>query len=338
MNLRHKNYHIFNEPYSKEDYFKKLEEYAFGNYKQFAEAKRTFSEDLRKKFPVRAIYQVNCENCEGDNHKNSKNLKYCFDCAACEDCAYGFQMDETYDSMDMTCMGYDRSEVCYQTIGCSGIFNCLACDSCWHGNDLWYCNLCFQSKNCFGCISLQHGEYCILNKKYSKEEYESLMPKIVENMKENNEWGKFFPPKLSAFNYNETVAHEYMPITEEEATKKGYKWKAKDKREYKKQEHAIPEHIKDVEKSIINQVLACVECGKNYKITSAELKFYKGLGIPIPRECPDCRHRHRIKLRNPRTLWKQNCSECGIEIQTAYSPDRPEKVYCGRCYRKAVYE
>jgi hypothetical protein len=39
-----------------------------------------------------------------------------------------------------------------------------------------------SSKNLFGCIGLRHEEYCILNKKYSKEEFESLRVKIIEYM------------------------------------------------------------------------------------------------------------------------------------------------------------
>ncbi|OGJ47022.1 hypothetical protein A2344_05795 [Candidatus Peregrinibacteria bacterium RIFOXYB12_FULL_41_12] len=307
-NLRHKEYHIFNKPYSREEFIKQLNSYGLNVYENFAKAEDFYKGEFRKKFPFRAVYQTNCENCEGDNHENSKNLKGCFDCTACEDCSYGFQMDETYSSMDLNCMGYDRSELCYQTIGCSGIFNCIACDSCWHDNDLAYCNSCFSSKDCFGCISLNKKSNCILNKQYSREEYEKLRLKLIGHMNQTGEWGDFFP--ISPFDYEESVANEYFPETQKSAKK--------------------------IQKPD-NDALVCVSCDKNYKLIPQELKFYAEMGIPSPRKCPACRHYARIELRNPRHLWDRACSKCGVAIQTAYTPDCPEIVYCEKCYLEMVY-
>ena len=336
-NLRHKEYYIFNKKYSKDDYFKQLESYKLGNYKNFSEAVEIFKKEFRNKFPVRGIYQINCENCEGNNLNNCKNLETCFDCTACEDCAYGYQMDETYDSMDMNCMGYDKSELCYQTIGCSGINNCITCDSCWHNNDISYCNLCFNnSHDCFGCISLNKKQYCIFNKQYSKEEYEKLMPQIIEHMKKTGEWGEFFPIKYSPFAYNETVAQEYFPLDKNEVLKKGYKWKEKDPKDYKPQTYDVPLNIKDVKKDIVREMLGCSDCGKNYKIIDKELEFYKKLNLPVPRKCPDCRHLERMTLRSPRKLWDRKCGKCKKEMKASYALDRPEKVFCQECFLKEV--
>ncbi len=336
-NLRHKEYYIFNKQYSKEDYFKQLESYNFGNYKNFSEAVEIFKTEFRKKFPVRAVYKVNCENCEGNNLNNCKNLRTCFDCTGCEDSAYGYQMDETYDSMDMNCMGYDKSEVCYQTIGCSGINNCIACDSCWHDNDINYCNLCFNnSSNLFGCISLNKKKYCILNKQYSKEEYEKLRTNLIEYMKKTGEWGEFFPIKYSPFAYNETVAQEYFRLDKSACLKNGYIWKEKDMKDYQKQTYKIPLDIKDVKEDILGEILACNDCGKNFKIIDKELAFYKKLDLPVPRKCPDCRHLERMILRNPRKLWDRKCDNCGKEIKASYSPELPERVFCEECYLNIV--
>ena len=45
-------------------------------------------------------------------------------------------------------------------------------------------------------------------------------------------YGEFFPSELSPFCYNETIAQEYFPLTKEEATEQGYKWKEKEERNY----------------------------------------------------------------------------------------------------------
>lgn len=50
-------------------------------------------------------------------------------------------------------------------------------------DELLYGIYCFATKNSFGCFGLQNKSYCILNKQYTKEEYEVLVPKIIEHMK-----------------------------------------------------------------------------------------------------------------------------------------------------------
>jgi hypothetical protein len=60
-------------------------------------------------------------------------------------------------------------------------------------------------------------EYCILNKQYSKEEYEALVPKIIEHMRTTGERGEFFDPSLSAFGYNETAAQDYFSLSRDAA-------------------------------------------------------------------------------------------------------------------------
>ncbi|MDR2189932.1 MAG: hypothetical protein LBP53_01790 [Candidatus Peribacteria bacterium] len=80
----------------------------------------------------------------------------------------------------------------------------------------FYCILCGNnSSNLFGCIGLRGKEYYILNKQYTKEKYEELVPKIIEKMKADEEWGEYFPASISPFGYNETLANEYFPLTEE---------------------------------------------------------------------------------------------------------------------------
>lgn len=321
-NLRHKQYMILNQQYSKEEYFKKLESFAFGDAKRFEEAKQFFRTDFRKRFPFRAFYESNCEDCSGNNNHNSKNLRNCFYCSDCEDCSYGYLMDNTFSSMDMNCMGYDRCERCYNTIGCTAVTNLLCCDSCWQSSDLMYCNLCFSSQNLFGCIGLYQKKYCILNKQYTKEEYEDLVVRIIGGMQGSalqsppqagEGWGEFFPPAISPYQYEETIAHDYFPSGE------------------KKMQHAASG------KTISPDVMSCVDCARQFKLVPLEIRFYQDLQIPPPQQCSDCRRKERIRLMLPRKLWPRSCAKCQKPIQTSYSKERPEIVYCERCYLETVY-
>jgi len=119
-------------------------------------------------------------------------------------------------------------------------------------------------------------------------------------------------------------------------------WRWKDNLPYTKGKETIawdqvPQRIEDVPDSITEEVLACEATGRNYRITKQELEFYRNKKLPLPRLHPDERHKRRMALRNPRKLWKRECDKCSKEIQTTYSPERPETIYCEECYLKEVY-
>jgi hypothetical protein len=188
---------------------------------------------------------------------------------------------------------------------------------------------------------MKKHNYCILNKQYSKEEYEELIPKIIDHMKTTNEWGEYFPYELSPFAYNETVAHEYYPLTKEEVEKQGFKWKEM-KDEIPKVEKIIsasqlPDTIEEIPDDVLNWAIKCEETDRPFKIVKQELEFYRKMKLPIPHLHPDERHKRRMALRNPRKLWDRKCDKCEKEISTTYAPERPEKVFCEECYLAEVY-
>ena len=118
----------------------------------------------------------------------------------------------------------------------------------------------------------------------------------------------------------------------------GAKWKeSENSRHVSGPKTQIADNIASVEYGITNQILACEMCTKGYKIIAKELEFYKSMRIPVPHRCADCRNMERLKFRNPRKLCERKCEKCSAEIQTTYSSDRPETVYCEKCYLEAVY-
>ena len=241
--------------------------------------------------------------------------------------------DNCKDMMDCSCFDKDN-ELCYEM--CSGGDGVISTKFGYLAANTYNCQYihgCIFVNNCFGCDNIPKKlEYCILNKQYLKEEYEQMVPKIVAHMKETGEYGEFFPMKLSPFAYNESSAQIVYPLSKEDALAKGYQWKDADPKEYRKQSCLVPEDIKDVSDDVVNEVLACEDCGKNYRIIQQELKFYKRGGFSIPQKCPDCRHKERLKMKNPRFLVDRECDKCGAGMKTTYGSGRPEKVYCEKCY------
>lgn len=322
-NLSQKEYHIFNKPYSKEEYERTIADLKLDTAEGLQRIKADWP-DFVVRYPQKYRQALKAENSTGDHLYNTQNCFDCYDVADAQDLCYCDTIYKAKDCYDVSSFG-ENIQFVYES-GTAGLdsYNFLFCFECVIScSDLIYCDECRQASHCFGCVSLK-GEYCILNKQYTKEEYEELVPKIIEHMKETGEWGEFFPPSLSPFGYNETMAREYFPLTKDEALEQGFKW-------YESAE-------KDkTGKDPANDLLTCTATDQPFKIIPQELKFYREMQLPMPELCPDQRHKERMARRNPRQLWDRQCDNCSKEIQTTYSPERPETVYCEECYLSEVY-
>ena len=356
VNLRNKNYCIFNEQYTKEEYKEKI--------KTLWPKTRAGVEEMHKKmteFSLKHVVPWMVENhgtdISGNWLEQCKNVKFGFNCEKAEDGKYLFGITDGKDVMDYTYWG-QNSELIYE---CSSIGR--QCASVAFSNECWdqliraqYCINCHSSSDLFGCVGLRKKQYCILNKQYTKEEYEELVSKIIEHMDKmpyvdslGREWryGSTFPLEIHGFAYNESIAQELFPITKEEATKQGYRWAEFSAKNYTITLKAedVPDSIEGVGEEILKEVVGCAHAGKcnhqcteAFKITSSDLNFYKKMGIPIPNLCPNCRHFARLAQRTPIKLWHRHCMKegCTNEFETSYSPDRPEIVYCKTCYQNEV--
>ena len=248
--------------------------------------------------------------------------------------------DQIKDCYDF--MGIEGSELCYEGLGVSRAHGALFCDRPWEAcSNVLYCALVMGCHDCFGCCGLKKKRYCVLNKEYMKEEYEELVPRIIAHMRDTEEWGEFFPPSISPMSYNETVAQEFYPLTKAQVQMKGWQWSdiADDIPEVTRVIAAskLPQIIDDIPNDILNWAIMCEATKRPFKIIKQELEFYRQMKLPVPHVHPDERHRRRMALRNPRKLWTRTCDKCGKEMQTTYSPERPERVYCEECYLKEVY-
>jgi hypothetical protein len=334
VNLHNKKFHIFNKSYSEEEYFKKKAEFNLTeeNIENLHEQMMKF----KLQFPHKFAEIENSVDSTGDYLSRCKKCIDCYDILESEDVNHSMLTMGAKDCMYT--IGSTKSELNYMSAGSPENYNIKISTFVWpKSRDLEYCIYPQSSKDCFGCVSVNRGQYCILNKQYQKEEYFALVKKIKEHMQRTGEYGQFFTPQISPFAYNETAAQEYFPLTKEKAIALGYRWQDPDPREYKAQTYQVPANIKDVKDEITKEVLQCKDCGKNFRIIIQELKFYRDMNVPVPSKCFDCRHVKRLSLRNPRKLWERQCAKCQAGITTTYAPERPEIVYCEKCYLEAVY-
>ena len=93
----------------------------------------------------------------------------------------------------------------------------------------------------------------------------------------------------------------------------------------------LPDHIKDVDGEILNEVIECKSCKKGFKIIKSELEFLRNMSFPLPRECPFCRIQEKFNLWVKHfKLYKRICSQCGTEFETHYPPEEVKDILCKR--------
>ena len=290
---------------------------------------------------VKYYHGFNCDTVTGDYLYNCKNIVEGYDLKNCEDCSHCATAESLVDSSDCNFSGAStKGELCCDSLTVGGGYRVLFSQACMSQcADLTYCDSCYSCRDCFGCAGLKSKQYCVLNVQYGKEEYEALVLRIVGQMRKVKEYGQFFPHDFTPFCYNETIAQEYFPLAQDEVKKRGWGWKEEERHsnEYLGPVVEIPDDVTQIGDEITSKVLRCEISGKLYKIIPQELKFYRDMNIPLPTKCFVQRQRERFALRNPRHLRQRQCQKCAVAMQTTYAPDRPETVYCERCYLETVY-
>ncbi|MFA5783089.1 MAG: hypothetical protein WC868_12555, partial [Bacteroidales bacterium] len=341
-NLRNKKFCIRNKQYSEENYLKELEKLNLGNRKFREVAIKGFS-DICKKAIYRYTNTFKSLNSIGNNLLNVKNCVECFDVYDSENCKYSYRTISIKDCMD-TDLAL-TSELMYEyNTGAKNDSNVkFSFSAIEQVRNSEYTDSCMSCSNIFGCISLRNKDYAILNKTYSKEEYESLVEKIKKHMNDMPyidkkeriyKYGEYFPIELSRFAYNETASQDYFPLTKEQIIEEGYNWFEPEIKHYEITIKGtdIPEDIKEVDEKILSEVLGCIheekcqhQCLKVFRITKDELQFYKKYNIPIPNICSNCRHYNKFAKLLPLKLWHRRCMKegCQNEFETSYAPERP---------------
>jgi len=348
-NLRTKNYCIFNVQYSKEEYRDKLKEFNFSSWKNLSEMNNK-AKEFWLKFPNKFMQGIKNENVSGDFITHSKNVLDSYLVRESENLRYTqyAQMPPSKDCYDFS-VGGNNAEQIYESVICGwGASNIKFCVECWEESlNMEYCIYCTGSSNLFGCVGVQKKQYCILNKQYSKEEYDAMALKIKKHMDDMPyvdklgrvyKYGEFFPSEASHFTYPNTVSPDHFPLTKEGAIAQGFRWQDPNPNEYQTTKDAkeLPDNIEDVGPEILKEIIKCEECGKAYRIIDMELQFLKQVKIPLPRTCVDCRHQDRISQRNLAVFYDRKCDKCGEGIITSYAPGRPDIIYCEKCYTQEV--
>jgi hypothetical protein len=363
-NLRNKEFYIYNKKYSKEEYFKKLEEFNIYSRKSRNALLSEF-DNLLKNTVYRFAHMVKAVDSTGNNLFNVKNCSDSFELNNTENAKYCYRVLNEKDVMDVTYAG--KAELMYEYLtGALNDYNVKfsisAIDSV---QDAEYSEFCISSKNILASMGVRNKKNVILNKSYSEKDFKDMREKIINHMNSNPyvdkngvvyKYGEFFPIEIAPFGYNETIAQDFFPLNKEQVLEKGYFWRdEQDKNNVATiSNENIPDNIKDVDESILKEALECAHkgeclhhCSKAFKLTKDEFNFYKKYNIPVPDKCSNCRYYERFKKVLPPRLWHRQCmcdkenhdhtGRCEVEFETSYAPERPEIIYCEKCYQKEIY-
>lgn len=364
-NLRNKQYVFRGEQLNREEYMKRLDEINTN--------KNSTIESLNNEFKIlidNSIHKyadtVGSVDVTGNHITNSRNVINSFGIYNSENIKNGMRiLNNCKDSQDL--YGLAGGELIYDCVAASfQTYNCAFSFLCNTGvSNVRYTTFCLSSTNLFGSVGLKKASYCILNKQYTKEEYEELVPKIIEHMNAMPyidsigriyKFGEFFPVEFSPYDYNESIVFDLYPTDKQNAVRQGYSWKENEKRDYNitLESENIPDSLDNITDDILNETIRCQHkqecdhlCTFAFRITQDDLQFYRDNKLPLPRTCPNCRHYERLSKREPVELWHRVCmcdkvghshgeGKCDVEFDTSYAPERPEKVYCERCYQQEV--
>jgi hypothetical protein len=350
VNLRNKNYCIWNEQYTREAYIEKLKNFRLESRMELINLRKRAYE-FWDQHP-RRVYAGNSLNVNvtGDYVYGSKNTKDAYMVVSTEDSRYVqiITVPSVRDCYDYSGWGNGAEHIYEGNVVGEGASNVKFSSECWPDVlDVEYSLYAISCKHVFGCVNLKRKQYCILNKEYSKEEYGRLVAHIKEDMVRNPyrdeqgrvwPYGEFLPNVFSRFAYNESLAAAYFPKTKEQALAEGFLWHEFQATQYEitKQAIDVPDTLAETSDAIKNEVIACGACGKAFRIVSDELALMKRLLMPLPHECPNCRHKARFARMNSPRLYDRACLKCEKPIRTPYAPDRKEIIYCESCYNSEV--
>lgn len=210
FNLRNKQYYFGNKQLSKEEFESKKAEWDFTVLERYQDARKHFADMMSSIAWHRSLQIDKAENSSGNYILNVKDCENCYMLSFHENCANAsFSGPHAKGILDS--LGTVGSELTFMSSLPVYCYDARFCFSVSHCKFVQYSAYLQNCQYCFGCCGLVNEKYCILNKKYTQKEYEELVPKIIEKMKEDREWGKFFPDHFAPNPYDESYSGFYFP-------------------------------------------------------------------------------------------------------------------------------
>jgi len=332
--LRNKRYCIRNKQYTKEEYEKELAKVNLGSYKNIQDLKNEFENILkneavhRENFNLKTAnsignYMTNCDKCVNVfSWENSQNCRNCLRGLNAKDCideAFTWNTENSGDNGAVN-GGYQLKHSAASV-----------------GRYSEYLDLCVEVEYCFGCVGLRNKKYCILNKQYTKEEYEKLREQIIEDM--GKSYGDFLPYSMGICAYNHSNGMLYFPnTTKEEIVRQDGYWSGEDLSSGDGiSSLELPDEVRETDASICIQALICPKTHFRFNISQTEFEFHKNKNFALPREHFDRRMLEPASKMVVMERYPYKCFYCQKDIMAYYPPEWGyKKIACEECYKQNI--
>ena len=150
----------------------------FGFSKTFGEQFKQLQNQVprahRFSYVEERMFNAEYNNCSWD----LKNCYLTFATWESEDTYYTDHLMQGYECMDIL-LGHHCHQ-CYECINVENCFSVFYSQDCFDCHDSRHLNDCVNCGHCIGCVGLRNQNYCILNKTYTKEEFEKEKNKILD--------------------------------------------------------------------------------------------------------------------------------------------------------------
>ena len=99
-------------------------------------------------------------------------------------------------------------------------------------------------------------------------------------MRERGEYGRFFPSSLSPFAFNRSEACDFLPLSQSEALRYGYRWEPEDPLEPGELSD-MPDRLDEVDQGALQRRFRCEATGRLFTLQSKELDFHRRMGLAL---------------------------------------------------------
>lgn len=277
-------YYIRNEKITAEEWERNFKSLNLGSYRvqleiiaqaeEFFKDKRDYNTNFKNENCSEAYHVLNSKNCV--------NAMYSANCEDCKDIIFSHNARDCYSTL-----WAHNAERCYFVIGSSDAYNCFFCDGAVsNARNNFYSFCCYNGcQDVFGCFFLKTKKYCILNKEYSKNEYEDLLPRVIKHMQSTGEWGKWFPTSFYQVPYQDSWANYFLAeLNDQQIKDRGLLSLETKETSIANEKIELPDDVQSFSEKLCEKELHCEASNKPYKITKQELKAFLRQNSPIPRK------------------------------------------------------
>lgn len=316
-NLRNREYCIFNEQKTKEEFEAFMADIDTTDYVTILEYRRRFR-TMMSETPIPPAFVENCEDSTGSRIANAQHCANIFEAHDISHSYNAFQAWSGSYIADGFLMGLDGELIYFSVATGVGLYYAICCVTVWHSSFMEYCYLCIDCKECFGCVGLKNRSFCIFNKQYTEEEYREKKAQLIAKMRERDEYGRFFPQELSPFHYEDTIAYDYFDNADADTFA---------------EEAALSARVLDAD-----GIQTCPLSGAQFRYIPQEKAFYAAQKVPYPRLAFAQRHAQQLQLMDTGFLPQRVCSSISsTELITYYGHPNRWNIVTEEEYQKLVY-